>query len=173
MIPVIRVLDDLVKAGIVREYVIGGATALLYFSKPTFTDDIDVFIYFTQPSSGLIDLSPIYKYLVDQKGAITKDEHIVVEGYPIQFLLPYDDLSREAFDKAIAVTVQGAQVRIFDLEYLMAIMIQLGKPKYMERLRILIENREFDEDKLNGILGRFNLTARWARMKEGLMSKYE
>ena len=42
---VVQILDEMVKDGVIEDYVIGGATALLYFSEPTFTEDIDVFVH--------------------------------------------------------------------------------------------------------------------------------
>lgn len=164
MQPVLKTLNDMVKDGVIREYVVGGATALLYFSKPTFTEDIDVFVYTPQQSSLLIDLSPVYSYLVEKKGAVVRGEHVLIEGYPVQFLVPYDDLSREAFRNAIAIRLRRFRFKIFDLEYLMAIMIQLGKAKYRERLRVLSEDRAFDEKKLRPILKRFRLVEKWDKI---------
>ncbi|HLG19091.1 MAG TPA: hypothetical protein VI895_04650 [Bdellovibrionota bacterium] len=170
---VLKVLTKMVKDGVIQDYVIGGASALLYFSKPTFTEDIDVFVYTTASPSTLIDLSPIYNYLVKQKKALVQGEHILVEGYPVQFLIPYDDLSREAFEKAITVSLHHSRFKLFDLEYLMAIMIQLGKPKYLERLRILLEDKTFNEKKLLSILSRFRLSRKWDKMKKNLIVNYE
>ncbi len=167
MLPVIKTLEDLVRAGIIKEYVIGGATALLYFSQPTFTDDIDVFVYLAESGPRLLNISPIYKYLIEHRGATTKEDHILIEGFPIQFLVPYDDLSEEAFKKAVMAKIEGAQFRVFDLEHLMAIMIQLGKAKYIERLRILVENKSFDSKKLHRILTRFKLLGKWDKIKAG------
>jgi len=170
---VLKVLNDMVKDGVIQDFVIGGASALLYFSKPTFTDDIDVFIYTTTHSFTVIDLSPVYEYLIKKKSAVPRAEHILLEGYPIQFLIPYDTLSLEAFENAVTVSLQNFQFKIFNLEYLMAIMIQLGKAKYLERLRVLLEDQTFDEKKLLSILERFHLVQKWDKIKKGLSAIYE
>ena len=168
MKPVIRVLNDMVRDGVVQGYAVGGATALLYFSKPTFTEDIDVFIRIERSASALVDLSSVYAYLAEKKGAVVRGEHVLIEGYPVQFLVPYDDLSEEAFQKAVPVSLGGSRFRVFDLEYLMAIMVQLGKENYRERLRILFQSRTFQEKKLQRILKRFHLIQRWNKLKKGL-----
>jgi len=128
---VIAAFDDLAERGVIKSYVIGGATALLYFSRPTFTEDIDVFIYLGSDDQ-LVDLSPVYHALSSRQGIRMEGEHIYIDGFPVQLLVPYDALSQEAFDHAVSVSLVGKQCRIFNLEYLMAIMIQLNKPKYRE-----------------------------------------
>ena len=162
----------MVRDGVIEDYVIGGATALMYFSIPNFvTEDIDVFVNLkTKPASTIIDVSPIYNYLVSSKHARIQGDYVIVDDFPIQFLIPYDDLSKDAFAHAIRITPEQMSFKIFDLEYSMAIMIQLGKEKYIERLRTLIRHRLFDERKLEPLLEKFNLVSTWAMMKQRLES---
>ena len=47
----------------------------------------------------------------------------------------------------------------------MAIMIQLGKRKYRERLSILLEDRNFDEKKLAEILTEHGLNEKWNKFR--------
>ncbi len=160
----------MVRDGVIEDYVIGGATALLYFSIPNFvTEDIDVFVYLKdKPSSTLIDVSPLYNYLVTRKNARIQGDYVIVDNFPVQFLIPYDDLSKEAFANAMQVTPENMRFKIFSLEYSMAIMIQLGKEKYIERLRTLIKHRLFDEKKLDALLEKFNLTSQWLALNRRL-----
>jgi predicted nucleotidyltransferase len=167
---VIQTLDEMVRDGVIEDYVIGGATALLYFSIPHFiTEDVDVFVYLkNKPTSSIIDVSPIYNYLLTKRSARVEGEYVIVDGFPLQFLTPYDDLSKEAFADAIHITAENMRFKIFSLEHSMAIMIQLGKEKYIERLRTLVRYRLFDEPKLNSLLERFSLTSKWALLKRRL-----
>lgn len=164
---VIRTLDELVKSKIIEDFAIGGATALIYFSTPTLTEDIDVFVYMKEHSS-LVDLRSIYNFLVEHKGATVEGEYVFINGFPVQFLVPYDELSGEAFKRAVAVEYGGLPVKIFALEYLMAIMIQLNKPKYRERLRLLIDEKGFDNRKLTAILEAHGLLTRWEILRKEL-----
>lgn len=169
---VIHTLDEMVRDGVIEDYVVGGATAVLYFSIPHFiTEDIDIFIYLkSQPASSLIDVSLIYNYLITKKNARIQGEYIIVDGFPIQFLVPYDELSKEAFANAIPITSENMRFKIFSIEYSMAIMIQLGKEKYIERVRTLVRHRLFDEKKLESLLEKFSLVSKWATMKQRLGS---
>ncbi len=165
---IIRILDEMVRERVIDDYALGGATALAYYSDNILTEDIDVFVYFTSRSKFLIDLNPLYEYLVKTKNARAEGQYIILEGFPVQFLVPYDDLSKEAFSNSITVLYGDVQVRIFDLEFLMAIMIQLGKQKYRERLRRLIEENSFDEKKLQAILTKHMLGNKWLDFKRSL-----
>lgn len=109
----------MVKEEIIEDYVIGGATALLYFSEPTFTEDIDVFVYLKQKGSSgaIVDMSPLYEYLIISKGHRHDGDYILMEGFPVQFIVPYDGLSVEAFSESVVVSLVGKRAKIFDIEY--------------------------------------------------------
>ena len=42
---VITILNDLEKEGVIENYALGGAIALLFYSEPISTEDLDVFIF--------------------------------------------------------------------------------------------------------------------------------
>jgi hypothetical protein len=58
------VLEQLLTAGVVGKYAIGGATAAGYHGEPLATRDIDVFCFLNVPDgSFLVSLEPIFKKL--------------------------------------------------------------------------------------------------------------
>ena len=120
-----------------------------------------MFIHLKGESGLLVNLNPVYDFLLTKKQAEKQDEYLLVEGFPLQFLLPYDDLSMEAFQNPNKITFHGMEFKIFGLEYLMAIMIQLGKRKYRERLLALLEDQNFDEQILTDILTKHRLIQKW------------
>ncbi|MBI5472617.1 MAG: hypothetical protein HY961_09770 [Ignavibacteriae bacterium] len=166
---IIGILDEMLRDKVIDDYVIGGATALVYYSEPTFTEDIDVFILLEQRrSSPLIDLSGVYKYLTSKRNARVEGQYVFLADFPVQFLVPYDELSRDAFANAVRVHFKGMSVKIFELEYLMAIMIQLGKEKYRERLRRVLVEKKYDDDRLAAILEKYKLLPKWKSLQESL-----
>jgi hypothetical protein len=144
---------------------IGGATALIYYSSPTMTEDIDVFVHLPQSPEKLINLNPIYEYLIYIRRAEPQGQYLIIDGFPVLFLVPYDDLSRDAFEQTVMISYKSVSFKIARLEHLMAIMIQLNKPKYRERLRLLLEEKIFEESYLNTLLERFGLIKRWEILK--------
>lgn len=167
---VVRILDELVGKQIIQDYAIGGATALIYYSSPTLTEDIDVFVHLKPSADALIDFNPIYEYLTREKGAQVQGQYLIVHGFPLQFLVPYDDLSRDAFERAITVSFKSVKLKLFRLEHLMTIMIQLRKDKYRERLRIVLKEKSFDERYLEALLKQFNLTEAWESLRRQLVN---
>ena len=60
------VLEQLLKAGVVGKYAIGGATAAGFHGEPLATRDIDVFCFLNVPEgSFLVSMEPIFKKLAD------------------------------------------------------------------------------------------------------------
>lgn len=161
---IIFILEDMIKNNVIEDYALGGATALLNYSTPHLTEDIDIFIDVKQ-SGLLVNLSKIYSFLVDKYDAKIKSEYLIIQGNPIQFLLPGDSLTQEAFENYSVVSIQGRKLHIFSLEYLIAIMLNLNKAKYRERLRIVKEENKFDEKVLFKILQKYKLIDKWNLIK--------
>ena len=157
----IRVLDVMVKKGIIDRYAIGGATALLFYMEPTLTFDLDVFIFLTnQSSSSFADLSPIYEYC-RKNGYISKQEHIMIENVAVQFIPAYNSLVEEALIKAKPKKFGTVSVRVFGLEYLMAIMLQTGRAKDWARVIQAKEETDFDEKLLKKLVQKNGLENAW------------
>ncbi len=63
----LKVLNDMVKMGLIEQYAIGGGIAVLYSAEPVLTYDLDVFCLLPVDKSKLITLSPIYKHRFSQQ----------------------------------------------------------------------------------------------------------
>lgn len=64
------------------------------------------------------------------------------------------------------ITVFEVNTFIFEAEYLMAIMLQTGRPSDNERLIRFLSEAEFDSDKLNSILEKHNLMNKYIDFRE-------
>ena len=150
----------MIKDNIIEGYCLGGATALSYYSTPVMTEDIDIFITL-KSSSLIVDLTPVSEYIKKkEKDVKVEGQYIIISGLVVQFILPYDKLSQEGYDSRIK-TSEGFY--IYELEYLMAMMIELSKPKYRYRLSML---DDYDTNKLNKILKKHNLLDKWKKIKD-------
>lgn len=157
----IEVLNQLQKKGLIKDYAIGGGIATIFYVEPFFTYDLDVFII---PSGmpreqNLILLSPIYGYL-EAKGYKWKGEHIIIEGVPVQFI-PADELEKEAVTRAKAVEYEGVKTRVMAPEYLVAVLLRVGRKKDMEKIEKLLEQTKIDKRKLGAILRKYGLTRKF------------
>lgn len=164
MLKVIEALDALIKENLIEDWVMGGATALLYYSTPHLTEDINIFISIKSKSS-IVNLAPIYEYLKWHYAAKEDREYILLAHTPIQLLMPEDKLTDEAVKNTQVVSLSGQKFKIMKLEYLIAIMLNLGKSKYRERLRIVKEESKYDKKVLEKLLIKYNLLDKWNKFE--------
>ncbi|HWB05708.1 MAG TPA: hypothetical protein VG796_21995 [Verrucomicrobiales bacterium] len=80
---------------------------------------------------------------------------------PVRFIPAYNPLVEEALNQAEEKSFEGVPVRVLRLEYLIAIMVQTGRPKDRQHLAMLTGNASIDEALLSAILHRHNLITAW------------
>jgi len=146
--------------GFIGKYAIGGAVGATFYLAPAATVDLDLFVLLPEGSGLLVSLSPIYEYLKAHGGTV-EDEYIVVEGWPLQFLLPGNALEHEAIDQAVATNIEGVPTRVMSAEHLVAIALNTGRAKDFIRILQFMEQAAVDLEKLNDIVERHHLSAKW------------
>jgi hypothetical protein len=157
----LQVINQMQADGVIGSYAIGGAVGATFYLEPVATLDIDVFVSLQGGSvSPLISLAPIYDYLL-ARGHQAEKEYIVIGGWPVQFLPPGNALVEEALSAAVETEVESIPTRVMTAEHLAAIALQTGRAKDAARLLQFIESGTLDADKLEGILKRHGLIARW------------
>jgi hypothetical protein len=161
MLETFQTINQMRSDGIIGEYAIGGAVGATFYLEPAATQDIDVFISFQQPGL-LITLSPLYEYLTG-RGARVEQEYIVIGDWPVQFLPTADALDEEAIAQAIDTDVDGTLVRVMTAEHLVAIALRTGRGKDKIRVGQFIESGALDAKRLDDILQRHGLLAKWER----------
>jgi len=90
-----------------------------------------------------------------------KGEYIIIEGWPVQFLPPGDALGEEALAQALETNVDAVPTWVMTAEHLVALALQLGRPKDFTRILQFIEAGVLDSDKVDQILSRHGLLAKW------------
>jgi hypothetical protein len=151
--------------GIIGKYAIGGAVGATHYLEPAATLDVDIFVVLPAAGSGLlISLAPIYEYL-KTRGGVVKHEHLVIGGWPVQFLPPSDPLEIEAVEKALQAEVEDVSTWVMSAEHLAAIALKTGRAKDYIRMLQFIDQDAVDIAKLEALLERHALTARWRQFK--------
>lgn len=131
-------LQSLKDEGVVRDYAIGGATAVLFYAEPARTYDLDVFVLTNIPTGSLVSLTPFYEW-AERKGFKTSAEHIMIHGVPVQFLPAHNALAEDAVSTAQTLDYEGVPVRVIDPEHLAALAFQVGGSRRRERGWQLLE----------------------------------
>jgi len=148
-------LNELKKRGIVKDYAVGGGIAALRYTEPFFTNDLDVFIILPESSGKVVVITPVTDYFTKQ-GYPWLKEHVVIEGTPVQFLVA-SQLEAEAVRMASRRKFLGVWTRSFTPEYLIALMIKVGRFKDKERARMILEQSKVNREVLLDILSRYGL----------------
>lgn len=155
---VFRVLDEMLAAGIVSGYAIGGATAVLFYAEPTRTYDVDVFVIRAVEGGGLASLSGIDDW-TRKRGFAAVGEHVMIHGVPVQFLPAHNALVEEAITTARDLDYEGMRVRVVDPEHLVALALQAGGARRRERAWQLLEAGQVDRARLRALLARHGVAA--------------
>ena len=164
----LAVINQMQADGVIGRYAIGGAVGATFYLEPSATVDIDVFVSFKHgQGSSLLTLA---EYLT-ARDCQAKDEYIIVEGWQVQFLPPGDALGEEALAQAIETHVDAVPTWVMTAEHLVALALQLGRPKDFTRILQFIEAGVLDSNKLDQILTRYGLLARWERFGDRFLRK--
>lgn len=149
---VFRELNELKAGGLVRDYAIGGATAVLFYAEPARTYDIDVFVLLTQAAPvSLVSLGMFYEW-ARGRGFPVDAEHILVHGVPVQFLPAHNALAEAAVTTARTLDYDGVPVRVIDPEHLVALALQAGGHKRRERAWQMLDVGVVDRQRLRTLL---------------------
>lgn len=154
----LRAINDLKNDGVIEEYAIAGAMALVFWTEPVATYDLDVLVFLHEENRPIVTLGPIYEW-ASRRGYGSEAEHVLIQGVPVQFLPSHDELADEAIEKARTLDYEGVPVRVVRPEYLVALYLEPSArtPKRRERAAALVESGTLDGDLLKELLARFSL----------------
>ena len=154
----LRVLNEMKQARVVDDYAVAGAMALVFWTEPVPTFDLDVLVFLPEKDATIVSLAPIYDWAAE-RGFSTKSEHVMIEGVPVQFLPAHNELADEAIEQAATLEYEGVPVRVVKPEYLVALYLEPGARtlKRRERAAALRESPAMNMAALDGLLRRFGL----------------
>jgi len=169
----LKVINELKKKSLIDAYAIGGGIATLFYIEPFLTYDLDVFIILSEKrkENSLISLSPIFDYL-KKKGYSFKREHVIIEGIPVQFI-PADELEEEAVRNAREIEYEKIKTMVLTPEYLIAILLRVGRKKDIDKIEKLLEQTEIERKKLNEIIKRYSLMEKFKLIRMRIYGKQE
>jgi hypothetical protein len=121
---VLLLLNRLKTEGVIHDYAIGGAVAVGLWTEPVATQDLDVIVTIAGDAHPLDPLRPLLDWF-NQQGQALDGEHILIAGVPVQFLLAWSPLVREAVATAADAVYdpadpQSPTIRLIQPTYLVA-----------------------------------------------------
>jgi hypothetical protein len=151
---VLRAANELVSAGLIETYALGGALAAIYYIEPFTTYDADIF-FISNDKTLSAGIPAIYTYL-QSKGWRVEREHLLVNDFPVQFLAA-SGLTEEGVHHAKQIQYEGVPAKVFRPEYIIAIAASVGRHKDLARIDQMLEQAEIDRTLLDDILARYSL----------------
>ena len=151
---VLRAANELVSAGLIEDYALGGALAAIYYVEPFTTYDADIIFVATDKTLSA-GIPAIYSYL-QSKGWRVEREHLLIKDFPVQFLAA-SGLTEEAVCKANRIEYDGIPAKVFRPEYIIAIAASVGRHKDLARIEQLMAQAKIDKALLDDILLRHKL----------------
>ncbi len=155
----LEVLNKFEQQGVYERYAIGGAMAAVYYTEPFETEDLDVFVLLHSVHT-LAQLENIYA-VARKEGHYIDGPYVIINDVPVQFLPAYNPLIEEAVTTAQQVDYEGIVTRIPCVEYLLAIMLQTGRPKDMARFAMVREQASINNTRLLNILRQHSLEEKY------------
>ena len=151
---ILRAANDLVTAGLIEDWALGGALAAIYYVEPFTTYDADIF--FIPKDKGLTAGIPaIYAHLQAQGWQVER-EHLLIRGFPVQFLAA-NGLTEEAVREAERIDYEGVPAKVFRTEHIVAIAASVGRAKDKARIEQLLQQADINQSRLENILQRHKL----------------
>ena len=121
---VLLLLNRLKAEGVIHEYAIGGAVAVSLWAEPVATQDLDVVVTLAGDPHPLDPLRPLWDWF-KRHGKTFEGEHVLIAGVPVQFLVAWSPLVREAVATAAEAVYdpadpQSPTIRLIRPTYLVA-----------------------------------------------------
>ena len=151
---IIETINRMKADGVIERYAIGGAVGATFYLEPVAMLDVDVFVELHIPP-----------------GSKMEGEHVVIAGWPVQFLPAGTALLQEALATAVERNVEGTPVRVFSGDHITAIALETGRAKDKARVLQFLEAGVLDRERLREILRRHGLTGDWQRFERQFLEE--
>ena len=161
------VINQMEADGIIGRYAIAGAVAAYNYIEPALTNDLAILLSFDKPVSEGKALDPVYSYLKKKSYDEHREEGIVIEGWPVQFLPVASQLDVEALAQAGDVDIEinkaggSVRTRILRPEHIVANALRVGRPQDFIRITQFLQEHAVDLMILCALLDRHNLKREW------------
>ena len=154
----LRALNSMKDEGVIEDYAVAGAMAMVFWTEPVPTYDLDVLVFLPAAHGPITTLGPIYEWAA-RRGYPSQDEHVVIEGLPTQFIPSPGTLADEAISTARSLEYEGVPVRVVAPEYLVALYLlpEARTAKRQERAAMLVESPGLNRARLDEILNRHGI----------------
>jgi len=158
----LKVINEMKKEGVIKDYAIGGSIGTIFYTEPFFCEYLD--ILFIPSECYNATKSPFYinKYLRG-KGYKPNKEYCWIEGVPVKFHPVSNDLEREAVNEASRKKYRSIITRVCKPEHLIAMFVHSDGYGDLTRVAFLSQQSKIDNNLLSKILQYYNLYEKYQK----------
>jgi hypothetical protein len=161
-------LNEMLQAGVIRNYALFGATAQMRYTEPVATLDADVLVA-AASDERLDPLNGVYQFCA-ARGYQPDGEAIRVGAWPAQFLPAFSPLTREAMEEAVTADFDGVPFRVVRADHLAVIALSVGRAKDFARILALLESGSVSRQSVNDLAARHGLAEAWQRFERRFLN---
>jgi hypothetical protein len=158
-----RLLNDMLAAGVIKNYALFGAMAQMRYTEAVATLDADVLVAVASPERMDV-LAKVYEFCA-QRGFGAEGDAIRVGAWPVQFVPVFSPLTQEAMEQADTADFEGVPLRVVRADYLAAIALSAGRAKDYARILALLESLSVTREEIARLAARHGLSEAWARFE--------
>ena len=166
---VARLVNEMLSAGIIKNYAIFGAVAQMRYTPAVATMDADILVV-TEHQDSLDVLKPIYAFC-SARGYNPDRETIRVGEWPVQFIPVFNSLTEDAVNEAETGEIEGVAFRVVRADFLAAIALSTGRPRDFARILALLESGAVNYEDIAELTRRYQLQNEWRRFKERFLNE--
>jgi hypothetical protein len=163
-----QLLNEMQRAGVIRNYALFGAVAQMRYTEPVATLDADVLVA-VPATDGLDALSGIYEFCA-ARGYRPEGEAIRVGAWPAQFVPAFSPLTEEAMEQAATADFEGVAFRVVRADHLAVIALSVGRAKDFSRILALLESGSATRDSIGCLAARHGLAEAWQRFESRFLN---
>jgi hypothetical protein len=158
-----QLLNEMRRAGVIRDYALFGATAQMRYTEPVATLDADVLV--ALDSADRLDmLGGVYEFCAAQ-GYYPDGEAVRIGAWPTQFVPAFSGLTHEALEQAETADFEGVAFRVVRADHLAVIALSVGRAKDLTRILSLLESGSVSQDAIKSLAARHGLADAWQRFE--------
>jgi hypothetical protein len=163
-----QLLNEMQRAGVVRNYALFGAVAQMRYTEPVATLDADVLV--AVPAADRLDaLSGIYEFCA-ARGYRPEGEAVRVGAWPAQFVPAFNPLTEEALEQAVTADFEGVALRVVQADHLAVIALSVGRAKDFARILALLESGSASRESIGRLAARHGLADAWSRFQNRFLN---
>jgi hypothetical protein len=155
-----ELLNEMRTAGVIADYALFGAAAQMRYTEAVATLDADVLVSVPHPDR----FAPVYEFCA-KRGYAPVGEAIQVGPWPVQFVPVFNQLTREALEKADTADFEGVPFRVVRADFLAAIALSAGRAKDFARILALLESGSVAPGEIESLAQHHGLLEAWKRFK--------